>query len=239
MTPTKSVTVAELAAQSLAAIRVFEDLGIDYCCGGKRPLEEVCLEKGLDPADVELALQTATPGAAAETDWNTAPLTALIQHIVARHHAFLRSEMPRVADRLSRVQAAHGHRDPVRLDELGEVFGGLRGELLTHLQKEESVLFPAIERFESANSGGDSLPKPCFGSVQFPITVMEQEHEAAGGALVMRELTDDYAVPEYACSTYRAMLDGLKELEQDLHRHIHLENNILFPRAMMMEASKR
>ncbi len=236
MKTTVEPTIAELAAKSMAAVRVFEKLGIDYCCGGKRSLEDVCREKGLKAGDVERQLEAASQTGGDSTDWAAAPLSALIRHIVTRHHGFLRREFPALSERLAKVQMAHGERDGEMLARLEASFRALRTELMSHMDKEEAVLFPAIDRFERAGSGGEKLPGPCFGSVQMPILVMEQEHELAGAELArIRELTSDFRVPEYACNTYRALLEGLRELEEDLHVHIHLENNILFPRALMAE----
>jgi regulator of cell morphogenesis and NO signaling len=232
-------TVAEIAAGSLAAVRVFERFGIDYCCGGRRPLDEVCLEKGLAAEDVQRALDAAaTQTAPDQRDWSTAPLGELIRHIVETHHAYLVRELGPLADRVAKVERVYGARPEAahRVSGLSGVFGALRSELLMHMRKEEMVLFPAIESYEAAVLAKRPLPGLPFGSVRNPIRMMEMEHDSAGGALArLREITGDFEVPEYACVTYKAMLSGLVELEQDLHMHIHLENNILFPRAMKLE----
>ncbi len=233
----ESVTVADIAAGSLAAVRVFERLGIDYCCGGKRPLADVCRQKGLDVEAVQFELDSAAkaPGASPR-DWNTAPLRDLAAHIVATHHEYLRREFQPLSERLAKVYRVYNERYGETLTGLPETFDGLRSELETHMSKEERILFPAIVAAESAAAAGAPLPPSPFGTVANPIRMMEAEHESAGQALAaIRAITRDFELPEYACVTYRALMNGLRELEQDLHLHIHLENNILFPRAIKLE----
>jgi regulator of cell morphogenesis and NO signaling len=237
----ENTTVAEMAASSLAAVRVFEKFGIDYCCGGKRPLAEVCREKGYDAEAIERELQSALAGdAAAEKDWNTAPLAELAQHIVGTHHGYLKRELPAIQARLDKVYRVYNQRYGPTLLGLPEVYAGLRAELEMHMRKEEMILFPAIVAYETAAQSGQPLPATPFGTVANPIHMMEAEHESAGQALAeIRRITGDYQLPEYACVTYRALMSGLDELERDLHLHIHLENNILFPRAQELEAARR
>jgi regulator of cell morphogenesis and NO signaling len=231
-------TVAEIAAGSLGAVRVFERYGIDYCCGGKRPLADVCQSKGLEAASVEKDLLEAMSADDHQArDWNAAPLAELIPHIVNRHHEYLRREFPAIGARLEKVYRVYNERYGEALPGLPEAFTGLREELEQHLDKEEAVLFPAILAYEKAANSGASLPVSPFGSVANPIKMMEQEHESAGAALVrIREITGDFSLPDYACVTYKALMSGLRELEQDLHQHIHLENNIVFPRVLKLEA---
>jgi regulator of cell morphogenesis and NO signaling len=236
----ETTTVAEIAAGSLAAVRVFEKHGIDYCCGGKRPLADVCRENGYDAAAIERELDAALNGpTAAERDWNTAPLGELIRHIVGAHHEYLRRELPAVQARLDKVYRVYTQRYGPTLIGLPEVFAALRSELEMHLQKEEQILFPAIAAYEAAVESGQPAPRTPFGAFANPIHMMEAEHDSAGNALAkIREITDNFHLPEYACVTYRALMSGLDELERDLHMHIHLENNILFPRAQRLEASR-
>jgi regulator of cell morphogenesis and NO signaling len=233
----EAATVSEIAASSLAAVKVFERLGIDYCCGGKRPLAAVCSEKGYDPSAVQHELEAAMgPAAAAAKDWSTAPLQELVEHIVAKHHAYLRREFGPLGQRLDKVYRVYNERYGPTLVGLPEVFDGLRAELDLHMHKEEMVLFPVIAAYGSASQAGAPLPATPFGSVGNPIRMMETEHESAGRALAdIRTITAHFAIPEYACVTYRSLMAGLEELEQDLHMHIHLENNILFPRALALE----
>ena len=229
-----------MAANSLAAVRVFEKLGIDYCCGGKRPLAEVCREKGYDAQAVERELEAAAEGTPeVGADWNTASLDELVRHIVGTHHEYLRRELPAIQMRLDKVYRVYNERYGPTLAGLPQVFADLRAELEKHTRKEEMILFPAIAAYEAAEQSGQPLPVAPFETVANPIHMMEAEHDSAGRALTeIRKITRDFELPEYACVTYRALMSGLQDLERDLHVHIHLENNILFPRAQKLEASK-
>lgn len=228
--------VGQLVAERPGRARVLERFGIDYCCGGRTPLDQACAEKGLDVGAVLRELASDDPCVAgpfpddARTD---ATLGQLADQIVAVHHAYLRRELPRLGALLAKVADAHAERHS-ELRELQFVFADLRDELESHMLKEEQVLFPIIKRLEAATS----MPSLHCGSVNNPILVMEHEHATAGFALQrMRGLTDGYQTPGDACASYRALLHGLADLELDLHRHIHKENNILFPRASTLEAS--
>jgi len=234
----ENTTVAELAAKSLAAVRVFEKYGIDYCCGGKRPLEDVCRQKGQDVHLLAQELEAALQGNTfEERDWRSAPLHVLIDHIVAVHHAYLRRELPAIQGRLNKVYRVYNQRYGPALVGLPEVFAALRAELEPHMQKEEAVLFPFIRAIEVARETRAQLPSMPFGTIANPIRMMETEHENAGQILrEIREITNTFELPSYACVTYKALMNGLTELEQDLHLHVHLENNVLFPQAAELEA---
>jgi regulator of cell morphogenesis and NO signaling len=215
--------------------RVLEEFGIDYCCGGKRTLEEACEEKQLDLVDVCQRLDSAAAPLAGvdDTDWRRFSLGELIDHIVAVHHSYLRCEFPRLSTLLDKVVAAHQENHP-ELAELRDVFLTLTDELSTHMMKEEQILFPRIRQLEQA--GAERRYSP-YG-VSNPIRVMEHEHRDAAELLArMKRLTGDYRAPADACTTYRVLLDSLAALERDLHLHIHKENNILFPRAAELEAA--
>jgi regulator of cell morphogenesis and NO signaling len=234
MTITK--TLADVAAISLDAVRSLERHGLDYCCGGKQPFDEACLAKGLSPESVIQEIERAQRAGAPERNWQTAPLGELAKHIVATHHEYLKLELPALGNRLDKVLAVHGARDPETLSRMAEVFVALRAEMEMHMHKEETILFPFIEKYGFAESQGSPMPPVPFGSIANPIAMMEREHVSAGGALVeIRALTYDYQLPPYACSTVRALYEGLEALEADLHVHIHLENNILFPRVIALE----
>ena len=235
----EGATVAELAAMSLGAVRVFEKYGIDYCCGGKRRVEEACRRNGQDAEVLLQELQTALRSRPApEPDWKSAPLDALIEHIVAVHHEYLRRELPAIQARLDKVYRVYNQRYGPALEGLPEVFAELRAELEPHMQKEEAILFPAIRAIEWAADSGRPLPKMPFGNIANPIRMMEAEHDHAGSALQkIRGITRDFEPPDYACVTYRALMSSLAELEADLHMHIHLENNVLFRRADQLEAA--
>lgn len=225
--------VGRLVAEQPARSRVFENFGIDYCCGGKKALAEACAAKGLDLRTVTLeleALDRVSP--APEIDWTKSTMTALADHVVRTHHDYLREALPRLSMLTDKVANAHGANDS-RLIELRAIFKPFREEMESHMWKEENVLFPLLRKMDSATV----MPPSHCGSVENPIRVMLAEHDDAGAALAaMRSLTDDYTVPASACGTYRAMLAALAELESDMHQHVHLENNILFPTAVSTES---
>lgn len=233
-----SRTVGEIAAEFPATVRVFQKHEIDFCCGGRLPLEQACAAKGLaaDAVLAELDQATATR-TAGQADWQTAPLSDLVDHILSRHHDYLKSELPRLSAMMAKVIAAHGEKHGEVVKPLGQTLEMLKGELEAHLWKEEMVLFPLIRNLEEAAQEGHMPASAHCGSVNNPIRVMLMEHDDAGAALErMRQITGNYAIPEGVCNTYRALYELLKELEADLHQHIHLENNILFPRAAALEA---
>jgi regulator of cell morphogenesis and NO signaling len=238
MTTLAERPVGELVRECVERARVLDRLGIDYCCGGKRTLADACRERGLSADEIEAELAAAQPSAVpAESDWSQAPLAKLVENILSRHHVYLRSELPRLGGLLDKVVARHGNAH-AEMRELQAVFVELWDELLSHMLKEEQILFPYIVRLEQAASSGQVPPGfHCCSALQ-PIAVMEHEHRLAGRALErIRELTNHYRPPEDACNSWRALWDGLAALEQDLHLHIHKENNILFSRAVELESS--
>lgn len=227
-----NTTVGALVAERLARARVFEQFGIDYCCGGKRPLDEACREKRVPVEQVLAALRAADAQPRDADDPSTLGMAALADHIVATHHRYLRSELPRLGAMLDKVINAHAVRHP-ELRLCGRVFGELRSELDAHMQTEEQVLFPMIRALER----GERPTATAGGAVSEPIEMLEHEHDEAGQALwELRRLTSDYTPPADACTTYRVLLDGLAALERDMHLHVHKENNVLFPRAAKAES---
>jgi len=234
MTPT--MTLAELAANSLNAVRILEQHGLDYCCGGKQPFEEACVAKGIKPESILREIEESSVATAAGRDWLTAPLDDLVKHIVETHHAYLKLDLPVLNARMEKVASVHGARDPKVLPRMAAVFTGLRAEMETHMYKEETILFPFLVQYGRAEVQGRPMPPVPFGTIANPIAIMEREHEGAGDALAeIRTLTNDFELPAYACNTVRALYEGLQVLESDLHVHIHLENNILFRRAIALE----
>ena len=233
-------TVRELALESSSATRVFERLGIDYCCGGNRPLDEACkaANLSLDQVQQELDREKQELEKTADRDWQREPLSELIAHISATHHKFVRTEVARINPLLEKVCGVHG-KNHSELLHIQALFRGLAQELTSHLMKEEMVLFPYIERMEESLIEGEPLLPAPFGTVANPVAMMEHEHDAAGSALrAMRKASNDYVAPEGACASYQALYRAFAEFEADLHQHIHLENNILFPRAMKMERGR-
>jgi len=236
-------TVREMALNIPGATRVFEKLGIDYCCGGNKPLEQACGEAKLQ---VQQVIDTLESAAVAERrhgegsgrqqeDWQQAPLADLIAHIKNTHHTYVKTETARLRPLLDKVCNVHGVHHPELLSLRGN-FQTLAQELNTHMMKEEMVLFPYIERMEESLVASEAvLPAP-FGTVENPVVKMVHEHDSAGNLLRhMRELSNQYAPPENACTSYKTLYGALAEFERDLHQHIHLENNVLFPRAIEME----
>ena len=228
-------TVGQLVVDRPQRSRVFDRLHIDYCCGGKRTVEEACAKRGLDANAILAELKAFDAEAETQPDAvRPADLTVteLADDIERTHHAYLREELPRLGDLVKKVSGVHGQAHPW-LAGLGSVYADLVAELEPHMFKEERILFPMIRELDRAATA----PSFHCGSVGNPIKVMEMEHQNAGDALDrMREMTNDYEVPEGACNSFRAMLSGLEHLEADLHRHIHKENEILFPKASEMEA---
>ena len=237
MSPTTEKTIGQLAVENPAAMQVFDELGIDYCCGGQRTLEQACRAANVPIGRVVEALAAIRREPAAESprNWQIEPLSELLAHIQSTHHVYTRQAIARLGPLFEKVCAVHGGNHP-ELAQLRQVFSGLAGELTTHLMKEEMVLFPCVLRMEESVAAGEPvLPSP-FGSMRNPVAMMTAEHDGAGNALrEMRRIAGNYAPPADACVSFQALYSGLAALEADLHRHIHLENNVLFPRAVAME----
>ena len=229
MTFNADTHVSDIAAAAPASVRVFQAYEIDFCCGGKRPLGVVCAEKSLAVDEVSRALTEAMQLPAADArDWNREPLALLADHIVTTYHDPLRRELPRLRQMASRVRTVHGHKSPHALNRVEAILDELASELVAHMGKEELVLFPIIRQLDQEHSHtANAMP------IAAPISVMEHEHDAAGELLFeLRSITDRYVVPDWACVTWRALYAGLSEFEADMHVHVHLENNVLFPRAL-------
>lgn len=228
--PLDERTVGALVAERPGRSRIFQALGIDFCCKGGRTLRAACEQRGV-PLDAVLAEIESEAAGRPEPESNPAelPPADLAAYIVETHHDYLRRELPRLHAMAERVAQVHGEHTP-SLVEVLEVFHGLFLELDSHLRKEEQILFPAI----AAASAGEAAP----WTFDDPVARMLEEHDDAGEALArLRELTAGYQPPAEACNTWRALFSGLEELETDLHRHIHLENHVLFPAALAMNAA--
>jgi regulator of cell morphogenesis and NO signaling len=218
-------SIGELVAERPQRGRLFESLGIDYCCTGRMSLEEACAKRGLNLDQVKQQLRAADSAETGtdEPDWTRVPLSQLADHIFATHHTRMRAELPRAERIVAKVASVHGHRHP-ELVRLHRAFEAFAAELLSHMHKEDAVLFPLIRHLDSGQAQKVAIDEP--------VRAMMAEHDEAGEALrQMRHLTDGFAPPADACSTYRVMLQTLREIEADLHVHVHKENNILFPRA--------
>lgn len=233
-------TVRELAIEIPNATRTFEKLGIDYCCGGSRSLSDACMHAHITVEDVlnqleqDSAFRPASESAG--QDFMSGTLIELVEHIVGKHHGYVKQEVPRLQQLLKKVVSVHGTAHP-ELGRIQQVFQGMAAELTSHMMKEEHILFPYIVALENSVSHGRPAPRPAFGTVSNPVHMMELEHDSAGAALKeINTLSSNYEPPEGACFSYRTLYTALKEFETDLHQHIHLENNILFPRAIAMES---
>jgi len=237
MTLTTTKNVRDYAIESPQTIPVFEKLGIDFCCGGNRPLDEVCAAANLNLDEVLRALESATaePVRPSDRELRSGSLAELISHIVRTHHAFVRAQIPEIERLLDKVHSKHGA-NHAELTPIRDVFHGLGQELMLHLMKEENILFPYIERMEESGVQREPILPPPFGTVANPVRMMEHEHDDAGAALrSLRKTSGDYTPPADACTSFRALYTALANFERDLHQHIHLENNVLFPRAQEME----
>jgi regulator of cell morphogenesis and NO signaling len=217
-------TVAQMAISHQSALSVFEKYNIDYCCGGHRSLEEACLRKGLDPAAIRKEIFQSTAGEyrLRPDKWSS---SLLVDFIIQNHHNYVAEAIPEIRFLLDKVCDAHGN-DNLELLRIREDFIDLAEELTSHMKKEEFVLFPAIKRLEAQTAG-----HPLSSAIQSPISAMEDEHTIAGDLIKrIRTVTNNYTAPEFACPTYRITYQRLQEFDNDLMRHIHLENNILFER---------
>ncbi|HSK12483.1 MAG TPA: iron-sulfur cluster repair di-iron protein [Phnomibacter sp.] len=231
-------TIGHMVASDYRKAQVFKKYGLDFCCGGKKTLKEACAEKGLDTLKIEQELATARefPSGRALNydDWKPDFLADFIEET---HHAYVRKTLPQLLELGQKVWAAHG-KDHPELDEIWQLLQEVETEMSTHMIKEERVLFPFIRALVNASEGIAPLQQAHFGTVQHPIQMMEMEHEFVGAHLArIRELTNEYILPEDACNSYRVLYGMLQDFENDLHLHVHLENNILFPRALTLESN--
>lgn len=230
--------IGDIALKTPASMRLFESLGLEYCCGGHLPLGTACQKADLEVQKVlsDLgALERVPQDAEDPSSLAAGSLTGLIAHIEAKHHTFTRQELDRLGPLSAKVLKAHGERHP-ELAEVAQLFQALEADLRSHLEKEEQILFPYIRGVE----GEGEACEACFGTVLGPIGVMQREHEDAGDVLArLKQLTHGYETPADGCASFRSLYLGLQGLEEDLHRHIFLENHLLFPRAVALEQQNR
>lgn len=230
-------TLGQIAAKDLRKAQILKKYGLDFCCGGKKTVKEACAQKGLDVTKIEQELQQADKLAATGrplpyNEWN---LDFLADYIVNTHHTYVRKNLPDLRTYSEKVARVHGARHPelVKVFELVEM---IQAEMTAHMMKEERILFPYIKTLVAAKNNNETVSGSPFGTVQNPINLMEMEHEMVGKNLEeIRNITNDYQLPEDACASYNLLFRLLNEFEDDLHLHIHLENNILFPKALQLE----
>jgi regulator of cell morphogenesis and NO signaling len=237
MTLNTTKTVRELALEVPNATRVFERLRIDYCCGGGRNIAEACQSAGVRLDELSRLLDEAGAARDDAQEFAAGPLADLVRHILDTHHVYTREESARIQALLGKVCGKHGASHP-HLLEVRELFLKLDADLQPHLLKEEQILFPYILRLEAAREAGGMPPFAPFGTVNYPVRMMMFEHDTAGDLLrELRAAARDFRLPDDACMSFRALYGALEDFEKDLHQHIHLENNLLFPRAVELEAA--
>ena len=237
----KSKTIGEIVAQDYRAAAVFKKYGIDFCCNGNRTIEVASTQKELDPAKTEQeVLQVlSSPRNGAEgsaIDFKSWPSDLLADYVEKKHHRYVEAQIPVLNAYLDKLCKVHGDRHP-ELFEITTLFGQCAGELAAHMKKEELMLFPFIRKMVQAKQSGNNISAP-FGTVQNPIGAMMHDHDQEGERFrKISALSGQYTPPPDACNTYRVTYALLKEFEEDLHLHIHLENNILFPSAIALESA--
>jgi regulator of cell morphogenesis and NO signaling len=239
-----STPASPLIQQTLSAIvtadsrtaAIFEPLGLDYCCHGHQTLAEASRDRGLSADDIAARIEALGPRGSQDEPSAWGDLDALTAFVVSRHHAYVRQATPQLTAWLEKLVGRHGARHPELL-EIRRTFAEVAGELQVHMMKEENILFPSIDALAAAKRAGARLPPSPFGTILNPIRRMEEDHRLAGDGLArLRQLTDGYRAPADACTTFRACYDELARYEADLHRHVHLENHVLFPRAIALES---
>ncbi len=232
----QSRTVGELVAEDYRAAGVFKQYGIDFCCGGKKTVAEVCSDKGVPLAELEEKLAHLEDRPAQQRlQFNEWALPFLIDYIINIHHTYVKEKLPQLLEYGRKVAKVHGHAYPETII-IANKLELLAEELFAHLRKEELILFPYVKELWKAREAGETVSAPPFQTAKNPIRVMEAEHEFAGDTMAeIRQLSRDFTPPEGACNTYRVLYALLEEFEEDLHQHVHLENNILFPQAVGLE----
>lgn len=228
-----NLTLAQIVNNNHQAASVFEKYHLDFCCKGKRSLEQACAEQQLPVKQVAEELENIFTNDNNEVfDFDKMDLAQLVDYILQTHHAYVKSEMPQIYAYLQKVSSKHGERHP-ELYKIFEIFAAVKEEMEGHMKKEELVLFPRIKELQKLTDNENAQLQLNIGYLQSPITVMEQEHDHAGNLLNdIRVFSNNYTPPQDACTTYRLSFAALKAFELDLHQHVHLENNILFPKAI-------
>ena len=233
----KENTIGDLVTKNFQSARVFEEFGLDYCCGGKKSINQACKDKGIDENLVIEKLSRLEEDNSSSSHYGDWDAGFLADYIVNNHHRYIRKNIPSIENHLQKVISAHGERNP-EVVKVGEQFKIMKDDLLMHMSKEEKMLFPYIHKLYLAKNNSQVISVPPFGKVQNPIKVMEEEHQQAGDDMAkISKLTNNYTPPNNSCGTFRVLYSELKDFEKDLHVHVHLENNILFPKAMELEYS--
>lgn len=232
----KSETIKKIVTDDYRAASIFEKFSLDFCCKGGVTVEQACSEKNIDPAPIFAALEQLRrqPDSGSHTfaDWGP---EELVSYIVKVHHAYVREAVPVIVAHTRKVASVHGANHP-EVVKIAQHFEEVAQELWNHMMKEERILFPYVTALVQAKKNGIRIEQPPFGTAQNPIRMMEAEHQSAGDTLyAVRALSSNYTPPEDACTTYRVSYSELQHFERDLHQHVHLENNILFPKVLELE----
>ena len=232
----KNRTIGSFVAEDFRTAAVFNKYGIDFCCKGGRTLEEVCEKKDIDAIVLMGELERLVSQQAENTiDFRQWPLDLLADYIEKTHHRYVEEKIPVLLQFLNKLSKVHGDRHP-ELYEINDLFIGCAQELSQHLKKEELVLFPFVRKMVTATITGQTIERPHFGTIENPVALMMHEHDGEGERFrKIAALSNQYTPPADACNTYKVTYAMLKEFEEDLHKHIHLENNILFPSALVLE----
>lgn len=234
----KQTKLKEIALFNPALRQVLEEAGLDYCCGGGKSLDDACLHANVSPEEILIRLRENSRNVNRDDqDWMEMPLADLTRHIREKHHQYVRAAISGTQPLLDKVVAKHGS-NHAELGEIERLFAEVSQEMIMHMQKEEQILFPYIDALEKAFSKHESVEPPFFRTVTNPIHTMMKEHDAAGELIKrIRDLTSNYTAPRGACTSFNALYEALRQFEADLHQHVHLENNVLFPRAVAMESA--
>jgi regulator of cell morphogenesis and NO signaling len=238
MSFTTETKVKDIALSNPQARQILEDAGVDYCCGGAKSLHDACSGAEMSADEILEQLKKNSQEVRGDAaNWTSAPLSELTHHIRAKHHQYVRAAIPSIQALLVKVKSKHGSAHP-EVAAIDELFAKIGREMIMHMQKEEQILFPYIDAVERATKGKGSVEPPFFQTVRNPIQAMMGEHDSSGDlARQIRTVSGDYTPPADACTSFKALYEALKRFESDLREHVHLENNVLFPRAVEAEAA--
>ncbi len=234
---TKEKTIGDFVAEDFRTAEIFRKYKIDFCCKGGRTIEEACEKKNINPDEIYKELESLSNQKSGEIDFNSWHLDLLADYVEKTHHRYVEEKSAVLIQFLNKLCKVHGERHP-ELFEISELFLESAQDLAAHMKKEELILFPFIRKMVTAERSGETLQAPHFGTVENPVSMMKHEHDVEGERFrKIAELTNNYQFPEDACGTYQVTYKMLEDFENDLHKHIHLENNILFPKAVLLEKS--
>ena len=230
------LTLADIVTKNVKTAGIFEKYDLDFCCGGNKTITQACQENGTDPNLVYSEIEKMESAKVEISErFDDRDLDFMVDYIVNNHHKYVVYMIPIISSHAEKVVSAHGKNHPETI-KVAKIFSGVSKELKQHMMKEEEILFPYIKYLVRVRNGETKFEKPYFSRIGNPINMMELEHQSAGESMYsIKKLANSYAIPSDACNTYKACLKELKEFEEDLHKHVHLENNVLFPKAVLLE----